>query len=297
MRSVFFVVVFVVTTLCFSSSARAAELITNGGFETGNFTGWTAVNAAGSFRNWAVTGSGFGGNDGGAFVPVPNATNVISGSFNAWNGVTANANSPYTLTQQITIPIGVNVRMTWLDRYQMNHTQFCTTGCGTATYSVQILNTSDVLLQTLYIVNTPTNTNSNTGWVSHLANLTAYGGQTIRIRFRAINTVTLAGPGQLEIDAVSVQTLQPTAANVTVGGRVATSEGQGVSRASVTLTSSTGVTKNVLTNQFGYYKFDEVDVGETYTIAVNSKRYFFANSPRLVTVNDELTDMDFTASP
>lgn len=295
MKSIFLALAMALTI--FGGKAGAAELITNGGFETGNFSGWTGTNASSGWRLWTVSGSGFGGNDGGAFVPVPNATSVQQGTFNAWNGVTAGAGSPFTLSQDISIPVGFFVRLTWMDRYQMNHTQFCSTACGTATFAVEVLNTSNVLLQTLYTVSTPTNTNSNTGWVNHIANLTAYQGQTIRLRFRAVNTVTLAGPGQVEIDAVSVQTLQPTAANVAVGGRVLTNEGTGISRVNVTLTNSEGVSRNATTNTFGYYHFDEVLVGETYTVAVNSKKYFFANSPRVVTVNDELTNLDFTSSP
>lgn len=296
-RNIFLYAILGLTLLLLPHNSKAAELIVNGGFETGNFTGWTAINNSGGWRNWQVSASGAGGNDGGSFVPVPNATNVIQGTRNAWNGVTGTANSPYLLYQDITIPVGFNVRFTWADRYQMNHTQFCSTGCGTATYAVEILNTSNILLQTLYTVSTPTNTNSNTGWVNHIANLTAYQGQTIRIRFRAVVTQTLQGPGQLEIDAVSVQTLQPTAANVSVAGRVLTSEGAGISRTTVTLTDSAGISRSATTNTFGYYKFDEVRAGETYMLSVNNKRYLFTDSPLVVNVQENVSDLNFIASP
>ena len=105
----------------FVGKAQAVELITNGGFETGNFSAWTATNASSAWKLWAVSPSGAGGNEGGTFVPVPNATSVQQGTFNAWNGVTAGAGSPFTLVQEITIPAGFYVRMTWMDRYQMNH--------------------------------------------------------------------------------------------------------------------------------------------------------------------------------
>jgi hypothetical protein len=296
-RNIFLYAILGLTLLLLPHHAKAAELITNGGFETGNFTGWTIVNNNGGWRNWQVSPSGAGGNDGGSFVPVPNATSVIQGTRNAWNGVTGNANSPYLLYQDVTIPVGFMVRFSWADRYQMNYTQFCSTGCGTATYAVEILNTSNVLLQTLYVVNTLTNSNTNTGWVNHLANLTAYQGQTIRIRFRATVTATLQGPGQVEIDAVSVQTLQPTAANVSVGGRVLTNEGMGIARTTVTLTDGAGNSRSATTNSFGYYKFDDVEAGGTYTLTVNNKRYLFADSPRIVSVQDNIADLNFIASP
>lgn len=296
-RTVFLYAIFGLMLFLLPLNTKAAELVVNGGFETGNFSGWTATNASSAWRLWAVSASGAGGDDGSGYSPVPTATSVQQGTRNAWNGVTAGAGSPFTLTQDVTIPVGFFVRMTWMDRYQMNHTQFCSTTCGTATFSVEILNTSNVLLQTLYTVSTPTNTNSNTGWVNHQANLTAYQGQTIRIRFRAVNTQTLSGPGQVEIDAVSIQTLQPTAANVSVGGRVLSDEGGGISRVSVTLTNGAGVSRSATTNSFGYYRFDNVASGETYILTVNNKKYLFTDSPRVVNVQNDLTDVDFRASP
>ncbi|HKP68782.1 MAG TPA: carboxypeptidase-like regulatory domain-containing protein [Pyrinomonadaceae bacterium] len=281
----------------FTHTTRAAELVTNGGFETGNFTGWTAVTPATFFRPWAVSGSGAGGNNGGTYVPYPTATVVQQGSFNAWNGIAAGANQSFLLYQDITIPTGFNVRFTWNDRYQMNYTQFCSTGCGTATYAVEVLTTANVLRQTLYIVNTLTNTNTNTGFVNHSVDLTSYQGQTIRIRFRTTTTQSLQGPGQLEIDAVSVQTLQPTAALVSITGRVLSADGMPISRASLTLTDASGTPRTATTTSFGYYHFDDVEPGHSYVIAVYSKRYDFPDSPRLVSPVDNVSNLDFVASP
>lgn len=286
------------TLLLLPPQTKAAELIVNGGFGTGSFNGWTAVNAAGSWRTWTVSGSGAGGDSNGTDGwTVPDETHVQQGTRIAWHGVTANSNGQFTLTQDVVLPAATNIRMTWIDRYQMNYTQFCSTGCGTATYAVEILNTSNTLLQTLYTVTTPTNTNTNTGYVTHIANLTPYAGQTVRLRFRTHVTTTLQGPGQLEIDAVSVQTLQPTAAAVSVGGRVLSSIGAGISKASVSITDAGGNTRTTLTNPFGYYSFDEIAAGSTYILSVSHKQYVFAESPRVVTVEDSLSDADFRAAP
>lgn len=280
-----------------SSPSRAAELITNGSFETGNFTGWTAVNNSGGWKNWAIGTTGQTTNDG-TYTPVPTPMVVPGGSFVAYNGVTGNANSPYLLYQTITVPVGYHVRMTWTDRYQMNHTQFCgsvSNPCGTATYAVEIVNTANVLLQTLYTVTTPNNTNTNTGYVNHLAALTAYQGQTIRIRFRATVSNTYAGPGQLEIDSVSVQTLQPTAAGVSVTGRVSDGFGIGLSRVSVSLADSNGNLRYATTNNFGIYTFADVPAGSVYFLTAQHRRYSFSDNPRIVTVMDNVTDVDFNA--
>ena len=188
-RSIFLYIIFGLMLILLPLNTKAAELVVNGGFETGNFSGWTATNASSAWRLWTVSSSGFGGDEGGGGFTIPTVTSVQQGTFNAWHGVTAGANQSFTLVQQITLPAATNVRLTWKDKYQMNHTQFCTS-CGTATYAVEVLNTSNTLLQTLYTVTTNSGTNTNTGWINHIASLTPYAGQSIRIRFRT--TVTNA---------------------------------------------------------------------------------------------------------
>jgi hypothetical protein len=89
----------------------------------------------------------------------------------------------------------------------------------------------------------------------------------------------------------------PTAASVSIGGRVANSEGISVSRAWVTLTDGAGNSRTTLTNPFGYYNFDGVPAGATYILTVSSKQYLFADSPRIISVQDNLSDVDFIASP
>lgn len=96
---------------------------------------------------------------------------------------------------------------------------------------------------------------------------------------------------------VVAEFMAPTAANVSVGGRVLTSQGYGIRNARVTLTNSNGATRTAITSGFGYYRFDEVAVGQTYVVAVRSKRYRFASDTQVLSVNDEITDLIFTALP
>jgi Carboxypeptidase regulatory-like domain len=302
--SLFGCAVLLMVTVFLAGPVRAADLITNGSFETGNFTGWTATNASSAWRLWAVSPSGAGGDDGSGYTPVPTATVVQHGTRSAWNGVTAGANSPFILSQDVTIPAGQTVSVQWIDRYQLNYTQFCGSGanpCGTASYFVEITNTSGTVLQTLYNVNTANNSNSNTGYVTHYALLgTTYAGQTIRLRFRTVVTSTLEGPGQVEIDNVRLNApavLNPTAADVSVSGRVLTSDGAGIAHATVTMTDPANGLLTAITNAFGYYTFTEIPTGQTYILAVNSKKYVFADSPRAVNVQDDLTDVNFIAAP
>lgn len=279
-----------------AKTASAVELITNGGFESGTaFLGWTISNPANGFHNWANTGSGQGGDDcGGCSYALPAATQVIEGSKNAWNGLTAGANQSYTMFQQVTIPAGNIAILRWSDKYQANYTTYCSsTNCGQAQYFVEITNTSNVVLQTLYTQVTLDDTNTNTGWVNHTANLSAYGGQTIRLRFRTLVTVSMAAPAQVEIDGVSLSAMLPSAAEVTVGGRVMNAKGSGISGAQISLTGPAGNVRTAVTSPLGYYQFDGVEAGHTYVIVASKKGYSFSDNPRLISVGEESANVDF----
>ena len=92
-----------------------------------------------------------------------------------------------------------------------------------------------------------------------------------------------------DIGAFEVQA--PTAASVTISGRVSAGK-RGVARVVVYLTDQNGSNRTALTNQFGYYRFDEVEVGQTYIFNAYSKRYQF--TPQVVTINDSLDNLNFT---
>jgi hypothetical protein len=97
---------------------------------------------------------------------------------------------------------------------------------------------------------------------------------------------------------ITVQIQGPSAAvasNVTVAGRVTTSSGQALNKASVTITDSNGVVRRATTNPFGYYSFDNVSTGGTYTVRVKSKLYTFTQ--QTMQVNDNLANVDFVGEP
>lgn len=91
--------------------------------------------------------------------------------------------------------------------------------------------------------------------------------------------------------------LAPTAAEVSISGRVLTANDQGIRGARVTLTAPDGARRTAITSTFGSYTFDDVDVGHTYVLEIASKRYTFANPTRVVSLQDTLTGMDFIAEP
>ena len=85
----------------------------------------------------------------------------------------------------------------------------------------------------------------------------------------------------------------PTAAGVSIEGKVSVLNSRGVSNAVVTLQPSDGAARTARTNTFGYYHFNNVPSGQTYVLSVNSKRYQF--QPRVVSPNENLTGINFTA--
>lgn len=100
-------------------------------------------------------------------------------------------------------------------------------------------------------------------------------------------------PFQLQNGFWTALPLTPTAASVSISGRVMTADGRGIKKAIVVLTKPTGERRSALTGAFGYYRFDDVTVGQTYILEVNSKRFRF--SPQVVSVMEDLTSLDFTA--
>ena len=84
---------------------------------------------------------------------------------------------------------------------------------------------------------------------------------------------------------------------VAVSGRVVTSDGGGIRNVHLTIARANGATQQALTGSFGYFRFDDVEAGQTYIISVTSKRYQFANPAQLISVANEITDLMFNALP
>jgi hypothetical protein len=77
----------------------------------------------------------------------------------------------------------------------------------------------------------------------------------------------------------------------TVSGRVLTPDGRGLRNSVVSITDANLVRRTVTTSSFGFYSFDNVVTGQTYTMRVASKLYRFTS--RTIDVNDNLTNVDF----
>nr|MCU0240015.1 carboxypeptidase-like regulatory domain-containing protein [Pyrinomonadaceae bacterium] len=112
---------------------------------------------------------------------------------------------------------------------------------------------------------------------------------------RTLNTATINN-----VSSFSDWTLgeaAPTAAGASIKGRVLSATGRGISQANLILTNSNGETTIVRTNNFGYYNFADLPSGQSYTLAVNKKGYSFSEPSRVISLQESLEGVNFTALP
>ncbi len=94
----------------------------------------------------------------------------------------------------------------------------------------------------------------------------------------------------VDVGAYEVQ-LGPTAAAIQIAGRVVSGR-RGVARAVVYLSDLDGNVRTVATNQFGYYRFNDVKPGQSYIFEIRSKQFTF--SPQVVYLTGEMLDLNFS---
>ena len=95
-----------------------------------------------------------------------------------------------------------------------------------------------------------------------------------------------------------IEFIAPTAAQASISGRVLTSDGMGVRNAEMVLTGNSLETPlRVSTSSFGYFSFENLAIGETYVLTVNSRRFTFQVPSRVISLTDNATGIDFVADP
>jgi hypothetical protein len=132
---------------------------------------------------------------------------------------------------------------------------------------------------------------------------TAFTGNILALASITLATSTdinagraLARTGAVTLDTNNIsnaQCLSPTAAGVTVSGRVLSSRGRGISNTVVHLTNQKSEIQTARTTRSGYYTFNDITAGEIYIFNVYSKRYQF--NTQVITLTSDLTELNFTA--
>ncbi|MEP7076343.1 MAG: hypothetical protein ABI878_11090 [Acidobacteriota bacterium] len=121
-------------------------------------------------------------------------------------------------------------------------------------------------------------------------------GGKLYIRWIDVRTGTGTNDDALAIDDFLISLMPPTAAGVSINGRLfRAKDGPWFSslRTSVVLTDTGGNTRTARVDPFGFYNFADVPAGQTYVLSVTSKRSQF--SPRVVAVDDKISDLNLTA--
>lgn len=156
---------------------------------------------------------------------------------------------------------------------------------------------------------TPTVPNPVFGWAGHIAATVDWGGPDgdggigasgqsgssyhMYIRGGAPSDFNGSEDLQLSTDAI----IAPSAAGVTIAGRVLDGYGRAISSAKLTLTNAfTGEVEVVYTNSFGYYKFEDVTSFDFFVMNVSHRRYSFPNGTVQFSADDNIAGMDFQAS-
>ncbi|MEO2047575.1 MAG: hypothetical protein ABGX16_13500 [Pirellulales bacterium] len=91
--------------------SESSNLITNGSFETGDFSGWTVATSGSPFIDWTVSGSGSGaGFDMATTAPQ-------EGAWVAWNGFDGGGPMEYVMYQDLLLPVtDSELELAWQDR-------------------------------------------------------------------------------------------------------------------------------------------------------------------------------------
>jgi hypothetical protein len=89
----------------------------------------------------------------------------------------------------------------------------------------------------------------------------------------------------------------PTAAHVSISGRVTRLDGTGLNNAVLTLSDGTLTSPKIaISSSFGYFKFEGVEIGQVYVLTVTHRRFTFNEPVRFLNVVDELSGIDFQSS-
>ncbi|WP_344668679.1 PQQ-dependent sugar dehydrogenase [Catenulispora yoronensis] len=162
--------------------ANPGQLLANPGFESGA-TAWTQTSTLG-------------------FTPITKATTAEPAHAGSWiadfNG--NGSKDTDTEAQQVSVPAGCAATLAYWLHVDSTET---TTTAKPDTFTVQVLNSAGTVLAT---VGSFSNLDKATGYKQHTADLSAYAGQTVTVKFTGSETDTSGGTTSFVIDDTALTT-------------------------------------------------------------------------------------------
>lgn len=136
------------------------------------------------------------------------------------------------------------------------------------------------------------NTVTNTDGIFVFEELPADGSYTVTPT-DVLGSVTpeeiIVSPLLTDTLGLEFELLGPTAASVSISGRVIDPDGRGVARAAIGLTTPDGNTRSVMSNGFGYFSLDGIAAGSNVVLTVRHRRLRF--EPRVLHVSTDVDDL------
>ncbi|MFK8164117.1 MAG: hypothetical protein AB8H12_16855, partial [Lewinella sp.] len=173
--------------------ADALGTVENGSFETGDFTGWTAIDNPAPFVPWAVGASSTTGED---FFAAAAPTD---GGFLASNGFDGGVGEAI-LYQVVNVPTAG--MLSWDENVDYNLTFGATM---TRIHMVEVQDLAGTTLEVLHeVMAMPDVIDTDNVWESFTADLSAYAGQQVRIAFKQTIPEDFTGPAKFAVDNVAL---------------------------------------------------------------------------------------------
>lgn len=137
-------------------------------------------------------------------------------------------------------------------------------------------------------------TGNSNGYITTVVRLpAAASGQNVQLRWRfGADSNGAPTGGGWNVDTIDFAgAFACSSLPVTVSGRVMSADGRGLRNTIVNITGPNSFVSHATTSSFGFYQFQDIPAGQTYTVSISSRLFRFA--PQTVEVSGNILNLDF----